>query len=295
MSRARLAGLSLAVIAPLLAACSTPGEDEVVASFYPLQFVAERVVGEHLTVGTLTAPGVEPHELELTVRQTASLAAAKVVLYEQGLQPSVDEAVVDSGADRVLDVTDVVHLRHVGDEGEHDHGNLDPHFWLDPTLMAEVTEAFADEVAEADPAHEGDYRRNADELVAELDRLDREWRRGLAQCRIRTVVVSHDAFGYLGARYDLDVVSISGLTPDVEPSPKRLAEIGKVARDAGVTTIFTEELASPALANTLAGDLGLETAVLNPLEGLTDADDDADYFSLMRDNLAALRKANDCR
>jgi zinc transport system substrate-binding protein len=286
MSRARSAGVALVLLAPLLAACSTPDEDEVVASFYPLQFVAERVAGDHLTVGTLTAPGVEPHDLELTVRQTASLAAAKVVFYEKGLQPSVDEAVVDSGADRVLDVTDVVDLRRR-------QGGEDPHFWLDPTLMAKVTEAFADEVAETDPANEDDYRRNAAELVDDLAELDEEWQRGLARCRIRSVVVSHDAFGYLGARYHLDLVPISGLTPDVEPSPRRLAELAEVARAAGVTTIFTEELASPALARTLAGDLGLETAALNPLEGLPD-DEQADYLSVMRDNLAALRKANDC-
>jgi zinc transport system substrate-binding protein len=294
----------LVPLAPLLAACAGPTGGDVVASFYPLQFVAERVVGGHLSVSGLTAPGVEPHDLELTPRQRAGVDAAQVVVYEKGLQPAVDEAVRASGVEHVVDAADVVPLRsvdqhasedHAGDLSEHGHdgGEPDPHFWLDPTLLAQVAEAVGKEVAAADPDHAADYRHNTAALVADLHRLDREFRTGLAQCRIHTLVVSHDAFGYLGDRYGLEIVPIAGLSPGAEPSPKRLAELQRVAREKGVTTIFSEELASPALAQTLAGDLGLRTAVLSPVEGLTKAGS-ADYLSVMRDNLAAIRKANDC-
>lgn len=289
--RTALAAVALLVVSPVLAACSSEEQPEVVASFYPLEFIAERVVGEHLDVGTLTAPGIEPHDLELTVRQTAALSEATVVLYEQGLQPSVDQAVEQADPEHVLDVTEVVSLRHVDESPD---GPVDPHFWLDPTLMAQVAGAFADEVAEADPEHAADYRRNAAALVADLEELDTDFTQGLARCRIRTLVVSHDAFGYLGARYDLEIVPIAGLSPGAEPSPRRIAELQDIARAEGVTTIFSEELTSPEMAETLARDLGLQTAVLNPVEGLADEESTEDYLSVMRENLAAIRKANDC-
>jgi zinc transport system substrate-binding protein len=297
-SRRWLLPVALLPVLCTVAACGAAQRADVVASFYPLQFVAERVVGDHLAVRGLTAPGVEPHDLELSPRQRAALDAARVVLYESGVQPSVDSGVEQSDPGHVVDAARVVQLRsfsqHAHDDAAHPSDSPDPHFWLDPTLLAEVARAFADEAGKADPGHAADYQRNGKRLVAELDRLDRDFREGLARCRIRTLVVSHDAFGYLGDRYDLEVVPIAGLSPDAEPSPKRLAELQRIARDKGVTTIFSETLASPKMSETLAHDLGLETAVLNPIEGLADEAGNADYLSLMRENLAAIRKANDC-
>jgi zinc transport system substrate-binding protein len=301
-----VAAATTLLLAPALAGCSAGGSDdgrpEVVAAFYPLQFVADRVVGEHATVTNLTDPGVEPHDLELTPRQVARLSGAAVGFYEHGLQPAVDQAMENNAPEHVVDVAEVVTLHAPADEHagegeadhEHEHGALDPHFWLDPTLLARTADAFTDAIAEADPAHAEDYRRNNTALQKDLTSLDEDFRTGLAQCRVDTVVVSHDAFGYLGERYGLDIASIAGLSPDAEPSPKRLAELADLARRHGVTTIFSERLASPKLSETLAGDLGLSTAVLDPIEGLTSNEGDQDYLSLMRANLSALRKANSC-
>ncbi len=293
MKLRRLLALPASVVvgALLLGGCgggSDSGKPQVVASFYPLQFVAERVAGDHVEVTNLTAPGVEPHDLELSPRQTARVASADVVVFEKGLQPAVDEAVSNDAPQHVVDAAEVVDLAKAD-------GETDPHFWLDPTLLAQVADSFTEAISEADPDHAADYRKANAELQDDLTGLDEDFRTGLRECRTRTLVVSHDAFGYLGSRYDLDVHAIAGLSPDAEPSPRHLAELADLIRDDDVTTVFSERLASPKFADTLASDLGLSTAVLDPIEGLAKGDEGADYLSLMRENLAAIRKAGGCR
>jgi zinc transport system substrate-binding protein len=261
----------------------------VAASFYPLAFVAEQIGGGDVRVVNLTSPGVESHDLELTPRQVAEIAAADLVVYERGFQPSVDEAVDQNAGDARVEVTEVVPL-------EDEHGDLagDPHVWLDPTLLARIADAVADGLAAAVPASADAFRERAEALVAELADLDEEFSTGLGQCERNVVVTTHEAFGYLAHRYGLEMVGISGLSPDAEPSPARLAEVGEVIADEGVTTVFYERLVSPAVAETLADDLGVVTAVLDPIEGLTDETEDEDYFTLMRANLGALEEANGC-
>jgi zinc transport system substrate-binding protein len=290
MRRWVLMAIALGLVAALTTACRLPrsGEHTVVAAFYPLYFIAERVAGRYNSVVDLTPPGVEPHEYELTVRQVARIDTARVGFYEHGLAPSVDQAMTNDSPDHALDVADVVHLIAPSS------GTEDPHFWLDPALMAQVTRAFADTMATADPAHAAYYRARGHGLVRDLQRLDATYARTLASCRTRTVVVSHDAFEYLARRYHLDVVPIAGLEPDAEPSLQRLHDLSSLLRDRGVGTVFFETLASPDLAESLARDAGLGTAVLDPIEGLSSDDPQATYLTLMRQNLAALAKAGDC-
>ena len=274
--------------APLLAGCGHLGtawqRPTVVTSFYPLAFVAERVAGRHEDVVNLTHPGQEPHDLELSVARTADIVDADVVLYERGLQPAVDTAVAQNGRGPTVDAAVAGGPLRPGD----------PHFWLDPVRLARVTAAFADEMVLVDPAHADDYRRRGRALEHQLQRLDADYRRGLATCARRTIVVSHDAFSYLGRRYGLHVVAINGLSPDAEPSPAHLRQLQDLIRSDHITTVFSEELASPELADTLAHDLGIRTAVLDPIEGLSDATAGQDYLSLMRRNLAAIQEANHC-
>lgn len=279
--------LALAVAAPFLAGCgggpaSGNGRPTVVASFYPLQYVAQRVVGRHERVVNLTNPGVEPHDLEMSVDETMAVVDAEVVLYESGFQPAVDEAVAQNHPDHVVDAARVVDLRRDN-----------PHFWQDPRRMAAVAEAFTRSITRADPAHAADYRRNFARLQHDLRALDAEYRTGLAHCTLHTVVVSHDAFGYLD-RYGLRFVAINGLSPDAEPSPAHITALQDLIRSDHVTTVFTETLASPELADTLAHDLGIQTGVLDPIEGLTKQTAHETYLSLMRENLRALEKANHC-
>jgi zinc transport system substrate-binding protein len=287
MRRWAVVAAALGVLAPVLSACGYLGSAHerptVVTSFYPLQYVAEQVAGEHERVLNLTHPGMEPHDLELTVAQTADVVDADVVLYESGFQPAVDTAVEQNRPAHVVDAARAADL----------HGT-DPHFWLDPTRLSKVAAAFADEMVAADPAHAGDYRANLADLQRRLARLDHDYRTGLAHCERRVIVVSHDAFGYLGRRYHLEVDAINGLSPDAEPSPAHVRRLQDLIRARGITTVFTEELASPVLADTLAHDLGIRSAVLDPIEGLGPDTANQDYLSLMRHNLAALQEANNC-
>lgn len=291
------------------------GTVSVAASFYPLEYVAQRVGGDLVDLTVLTSPGQEPHDLELSVAQTALVADADLVLMEEALQPVVADAVEQNGTGAALDVEDVVELIPAAedhehgeeehedeshddgaheDEGHEEHGDEDPHFWLDPLLVADYADAVAAELGEIDPANAEEYDANAADLRTELEALDEQWTTGLADCERDTVVVSHDAFGYL-ARYGLDLHGIAGLSPDSEPTPADLGELQELIRTEGITTVFTETLAPPALSETLAEDAGVGTAVLDPIEGLTPENADEDYVSLMEANLAALQEANGCR
>jgi zinc transport system substrate-binding protein len=272
-------------LGPVVSGCTASADDglTVVTSFYPLEYVAERIVGPDGSVTNLTSPGREPHDLELSVAQTAELSDAAVVVYERGLQPAVDDAVDTAAPDHVVDAADEADLR-----------DDDPHFWHDPERLAAVARAVADELGQADPDHAADYQSRLATLMADLDKLDGEFRDGLESCRTTTVVVTHEAFGYL-AKYGLQVESITGLSPDAEPSPAHLADLQDLIRTDGITTVFVENLVDPGPAETLAHDLGIGTATLDSLEGLTDATSDEDYLSLMRGNLDALRSAGGCR
>ena len=287
------------------------------AAFYPLAWVTERVAGEDWEVSNLTQPGGEPHDLELGIAQTADLDEADVVVFEHEFQPAVDEAIENVSDAVVVDAAEAVELRsieeqheghaeeseesedehaaeeeHAEDDG-HGHGETDPHFWQDPLLMADLADAVADGLAEVDADGAATYQTNADELRAELEELDAEFTEGLARCERDTVVVSHEAFGYL-ERYGLHFEGIAGLSPDAEPTPAVLAELEELIASEGITTVFSERLASPAMAESLARDTGVETAVLDPIEGPGDGDDASDYVALMQQNLEALRRANGC-
>ena len=297
--------------AALLAGCGgrSGGGDEIVAAFYPLAFAAEQIAGPGMPVRNLTPAGAEPHDLELTPRNVGEIQDADVVAFLSEFQPAIDQAVIDATGE-VFDARDATELVPATETGaaapepahEHDHddddtyevGTTDPHFWLDPVKMAEVATAFADTLAQADPAHAGTYRANAEAVGAQLAHLDRDMKAGLADCRQPDLVTSHEAFGYLARRYGLDQVGITGLTPEADPSPKQLAAVADFVEQHGVTTIYFETLTSPAVAKTLASETGATTAVLDPIEGLTDRSKGNDYLEVMRSNLATLRAGQDC-
>jgi zinc transport system substrate-binding protein len=278
------------LLLPLTACAASAADDgrvQVTAGFYPLAWVAERVGGRYVDVTGLTDPGVEPHDLEPTFARTVALAAADLVVVEHGLQPAIDEAVGQDAEGRVLDTTSVAPLERSG------HGAPDPHFWLDPERLATVGDAVAADLSEIDPAHASAYAANASALRSDLERLDHEFAAGLAGCARHVIVSSHDAFGYW-AKYGIEVAPVAGLTPDAEPTPAGIARLQQLIRQEGITTVFSERLASPALTDSLARDLGLRTAVLDPVEGLTSDDSHDDYLSLMHANLSALEEANGC-
>ena len=336
MSKRILAAACAAATALALSACtstassgdssSKDGSLTVMASFYPLKYLAEKVGGEHVSVTSLTPDGAEPHDLELSPKMVDSLSSADAVIYLAGFQSAVDEAIEQQAPKTVIDVSSAAELVEAGsdanhpaedeateetqsgetDAHDHDHEghdhaghdhhhdmSADPHFWLDPVRMAKAATLVGDKLAEADSAHADTYKANAKALAEELTTLGNTLVTKTSKCQVKTFVTAHTAFGYLADRTGLTQVGISGLDPESSPSPARLAEIGQIAKEQGVTTIFTEALIDPKVAQTLADDLGITTAVLDPIESQTDAS--KDYAAVMQANIDALTKANNCQ
>jgi zinc transport system substrate-binding protein len=272
------------VLAVLLAGCGSgrsakrTARTTVVAAFYPLAFAAQEVGGASVEVRDLTPAGSEPHDLELTPSRVTTIHEADLVLLMgHGFQPQVEDAA--GTGKRVAFLLDTPGLARRDD---------DPHVWLDPLRYEKLVRRIG-----ALLHRPGRARR----LIARLGELDREFRRGLARCARRDIVTSHEAFGYLAQRYHLRQIAITGLSPEAEPTPGKLRDVLALVRETGATTVFFETLVSPKLAETVARETGARTAVLDPIEGLTgdEAARGADYFSLMRANLRALRLALGCR
>ncbi len=288
-----LIGVAAAAVLLMAGSCSSgraqgqAGKVAVVAGFYPLAEAATKVGGTLVEVQNLTPPGVEPHDLELAPQQIADIQEADVVLYlGGGFAPAVEQAVAGASGVKV-DLLKGMPLQP---------GTSDSHVWLDPVLYRRLVDTVAASLARAEPDAASTFRANAAAFDAQLETLDQEFRTGLTGCARTVIVTSHAAFGYLSARYGLTQEPIAGLSPDAEPSAQRLAELADLVERDGVTTIFTEELVSPKVADTLAQEVGVTTAVLNPLEGLTRQEVSAgkDYLSVMRANLKTLRAALGC-
>ncbi|MFD0311921.1 metal ABC transporter substrate-binding protein [Streptomyces sp. NPDC127119] len=299
-----------------LSACSSDssaadgegGKLDVVASFYPLQFLAEEIGGSHVSVNTLTEPGQEPHDLEISAKQTAQLQESDVALYLKGLQPSVDEAISQSEVKAKVDAATLTALEkhgnevgghaaeHDEDEDEDEHGHeegsgLDPHIWLDPVKYAEVAEGVGKAFEKADPDNAATYKKNTAALVKKLDGLDTRFEDGLKNTKTKVFITTHAAFGYLAERYGLTEEAINGLDPESEPSANRVKDLEKMAKADGVSTVFYETLVSDKTAKTIAADADLRTDVLDPIEGITEKSRGDDYIQVMDANLKALQTA----
>lgn len=288
----------------------------VVANFYPLAEALQRVGGDRVEVINLTPPGAEPHDIEVTSDDVDSIQDADLMVYlGGGFQPGV-ESVAEDRSGPTLDIATKVSLEpgaggeateddHADEttaagaaEDDHadEHGDVDPHFWLDPTLMQAAVDAIETELAAVSPADAETFAANAAAYDTELMALDSEFAAGLTGCARTQIVTSHAAFSYLAHRYGLEQLAITGLSPESEPDPQRLDELADLVERDGVTTIFSETLVSADVAETLARETGATTDVLNPLEGLTDEQLDAGetYLSVQRENLAALQNALGC-
>lgn len=300
------------------------GKVSVMASFYPLKYLTEQIGGELTSVTSLTPDGAEPHDLELSPASVDQLGKADAVVYLKGFQSAVDEAVEHNAPKTVIDVAPAVQLVKVSDSGnhvddhdhdadhdhdheadhdhdhkaEHDHDHdhdmsTDPHFWLDPERMSQAATLIGQALADADPKNAQTYTSNAANVSHSMKDLGTELVSGTATCEHTTFVTAHAAFGYLADRTGLTQVGISGLDPDSSPSPARLQEISELVKAQGVSTIFTEALIDPKVAETLAKDLGIETAVLDPIESQVNPNED--YAAAMRNNITALRTALHCK
>lgn len=293
------AAAGLAAIALTLTACAGgDGADadqesdlQIVAAMYALEFLAEEIAGDRAEVTSLTPAGVDPHDLELTTSAVVQLDEA-VVVYLSGFQAAVDDAISATNPRVAMDVAGPADVTAFDAEGQPTEGpGVDPHFWLDFDRMSAVAGYIADELGEIDPEGADHYAERAAALQSDFAELDAEYLEGLAQCESRTVVAAHEAYGYLAHSYDLEQVGLSGLDPEAEPSPARLAEVRRAVDASGVTTIYAEDLINPAVAEAFSQDLGIEVAMLDPAEM---EPEDGDYRQAMRDNLESLREGLGC-
>jgi zinc transport system substrate-binding protein len=277
-----------AALVALVAGCggSSAGSARrsVIAAFYPVAYAVEQIGGATVKVDNLTPPGTEPHDVELSPRDVGEVREADFVFYlGSGFQPALERA-VDGAQGTTVDLLEGIQLRRgVGEEKD-----LDPHVWLDPVLYGRTARRIGVTLGRPSQTRAFEQRLRA---------LDRDYQRGLARCERRTIVTSHAAFGYLAARYRLEQIPITGITPEAEPTPRRLQKVVRAVRAHRATTVFFETLVSPDLARTVARETGAKTAVLDPIEGLTkdEAAAGENYFSVMRENLETLRRALACQ
>ncbi len=230
---------------------------KVVTAFYPIELAARRVGGEFVDVSNLTPPGGEPHDLELKPSDVASIRRADLVLYfDKGFQPAVDDA-IETISDKSKAVDLLSGMPLKSPAGENEEKlTIDPHVWLSIE----------------------------------------KYRAQLASCARHEIFTSHAAFAYMAERYGLRQIPIAGLTPEAEPSSKRLQEISRQASQLHATTIFFETLVSPRISQAVARIVGTKTAVLDPIEGLPPGKGSGvDYFSIMRSDLRDLVEALDCK
>ena len=242
-----------------------------------------------------TPLSVDPHEYEPTAKDMINIQSARVFIF--------NGSSLDPWAERVQGELKSrgVHLLNMADHFDllrEERGvKYDPHIWLDPLSAIREVELVRDTLIRANPVDEGYYRRNSAAYISKILMLHERYAYGLASCEKRDIIVSHDAFGYMAARYGFDICPVSGLSPEEEPSPRKMAEISDLAREKKINYIFTEVLVNPKIAETIAYEIGANILVLNPVSGMTDNDSRAgkDYIYLMYENLANLRVAMSCK
>ncbi len=267
----------------------------VTASFYPPYFFASQIGGEKIDAITITPAGSEPHDYEPTPQDIVRIEASKLLILNGGVEAWAQKIkdILKGMSTKVVDAADGLFSLTLTEGGAT---VTDPHVWLDPVLAQKEVATILTSLIETDPTNAAYYQKNGTDLTNNLKQLDSDYRSGLAHCRKKDIVTSHAAFGYLAKEYGLNQVAIAGLSPDQEPSPKDLVGVANLAKKNGIKYIFFEALISPKLSQTIAGEIGAQTLVLDPIEGISDdgLKQGKNYLTIMRDNLANLKIALEC-
>ena len=268
----------------------------VVTSFYPLYFFAHRIGGDKADVTNITPAGSEPHDYEPTPQDMAKIEKSQLVVLNGGHLEAWGDDVeknIDPKNTAIVVAGEGLTTQQVEEEGET---ITDPHVWLSPLLAEKMVDKITEGFVKADMGNKDYYQANGSALKQDLARLDTAYRSGLTSCQSKDIITSHAAFGYLATTYGLNQVPIAGLSPDAEPSSQELIDIAAFAKKNNVKYIFFESLVSPKLAQTVATEVGAQTLVLNPIEGLTDEElaENKTYLTEMQSNLDHLKIALRC-
>lgn len=262
---------------------------QVITSFYPLYFFASQIGGDKSDVYNITPFGVEPHDYEPTLRDITLIEKSNLLILNGGNFESWGKRISENMQNTKTNVVIA---------GENAiNSKLDPHVWLSPPLAQIEVKAILQSFIQIDPNNRQYYEKNAHTLLLHIQELDKEYKSGLLHCKQNDIITSHSAFSYLAETYALHQLSISGLSPDEEPSPRQLAEVAQFARKHNTKYIFFEKLVSTKLAETIANEIGATTLVLDPIEGLShnDITSGKNYLTLMKDNLTHLQLALECK
>ncbi len=264
---------------------------KIVTSFYPLYFFTSQIGGDKTEVSNITPSGAEPHEYEPTAREMAQIENSSLLVLNGGGLESWGENIknnINKDKTKILVIKDILNT---------ENNNIDPHIWLSPIIAIQMVDIIESELSKIDPNNSSYYKSNAEVLKNKLSLLDEEFKNGLASCESKDIITSHSAFAYLASTYGLNQISIAGLSSEEEPSSKEMTEIVKFTKDNNVKYIFFENLISPKLSLTIAKEIGAQTLLLNPIEGLGDDEikSGKDYFSEMKNNLSNLKIALECK
>lgn len=273
------------------------GKNQIIATFYPYAYLAQRIVGSRMEVINLTPPGAEPHDFEPSTRDLARVQAGKLLIMNgygvEAYEVKLKTLLKGSNVDIYIAGDKYANLKIVK-EGKT---RVDPHIWLDPKVYIQVTQDVLQKIIKLDSVHSEEYKANAAALIRDMEKIDASYKTSLADCRLKTIITSHTAFGYLAARYGLEQIGITGISPDEEPSPKELVAISGLVNEKGIRYIMLEELAPKELGEVVARETGAQLLVLDPSEGLTPEEEKSgkSYLSKQYGNITSLKLALDCK
>ena len=302
----------------ILSACSSDdnpptkseaeGDIQVVTSIFPAYEITRAIAGEEANVSLMVGANEDAHHYEPSAQAVASVNEADVFIYSSdemefwvesllAVVENDDLQVVELAEGLDLSVEDPpaedTHDDH-GHEG-HDHGDVDPHFWLDPVAVNNQLSVIVEAFAVVNPGNQTIYEENAEDFSNKLNDLHQAYEEALGGASRREFVVQHQAFGHLANRYDLDQIAVGGLTTEVEPAPRELAGIVDFVREQDVPVIYYQSGGNSAIAETIAQETATGIAVLHDLESepVSVSEEENGYLEAMAQNLEQLKKSID--
>jgi zinc transport system substrate-binding protein len=276
----------------------SPEKLRVVTTIYPVTYFTQRVGGDRVLVTSLVPSGVEAHDFEPKPSDLRAIQEAKVVVYTHpAFEAWMADALKSAGPKLAVVQAAELHAKDNGGGDGHSHSGIDPHVWLNPTDAVEMVDRIMEGLIQADTAGEAIYKENAATLVQQLDELKAAIASGLESCRLKAVVVSHEAYGHLLEGYGIEQIGLAGLEAELaETGPRRLTEISSRMKAEGIRHILVEPILSQKLAEQIAAETGAALLPLHPMESLTSTEIMAgdDYFKIMDRNLKTLKTALSC-
>jgi zinc transport system substrate-binding protein len=276
---------------------------EIYTSLYPIQYAVERIGGDTVTTHSVYPPGADAHTYEPSSKEIVAIAKSDAFFYLGAGMEAFSETVADSLASQDVHLVEIGEKKDLfikeehhddGEEhGQHHHGDLDPHIWLDPLRLLEVSDIVKEELISLNPQAKEAYEKNFASLQEDLTELDKQFIAVLENKKNKHILVSHAAYGYWEDRYGIEQIAVNGLSSSNEPSQKELTNIINRTKEYGLDYIFFEQNVSNRVSEIIQAEIGAKSAVIHNLEVLTeeDMDKNEDYITLMERNLDVLDKA----